>query len=135
MAGVKLSAKAQEEVDFLDSLLKQCDHLAGLTEQYAGQKGTQQEVTFAGIVRTLGHIRQHAMMKNLGPIADAAGTLGVGAARGSPTQRARFLREGLASYKQNVERTQKAIVGADQRERAEQEKVIAARKKATGQEG
>ncbi len=133
MAGAKLSAKAMEEVEFLDGLLRQCDHLAGLTEQYAGQKGTTQEVTFATIVRTLGHIRQNAMIKNLGPIADAAGILAVGAARGSPVQRTRFLREGLGSYKQNIERTQKAIVAADAREKAEQEKVIAARKKTTGQ--
>ncbi len=135
MAGGKLSAKAQEEFEFLEHLLKQCDHLAGLTEQYSGQKGTTQEVTFGNIVRSLGHIRQNAMIKNLGPIADAAGILAVSAQRGSPVQRTRSLREGLASYKQNIERTQKALVAADAREKAEQEKVVAARKKTTGQEG
>ncbi len=134
MASVKLSAKAQEEFEFLEGLLKQCDHLAALTEQYAGQKGTTQEVTFSTIVRTLGHIRQHAMIKNLGPVADAAGILATSAQRGSPVQRARTLREGIGSYKQNIERTQKALVAADVREKAEQEKVIAARKKPTGQE-
>ncbi len=135
MAGVKLSAKAQEEYEFLDGLLRQCDHLSALTEQYSGQKGTTQEVTFSSIIRQLGHIRQHAMIKNLGPIADAAGILAVSAQRGSPVQRTRTLREGIASYKQNIERTQKAVVGADQREKAEQEKVMAARKKGPGQEG
>jgi hypothetical protein len=133
MAGLKLSAKAQEEHDFLESLIHKCDHLAGLTEQYSGQKGSTQEQTFQQITRTLGHIRQNAMMKNLGPIADAAGMLAISAARGSIMQRVRTLREGLSSYKQNVERTMKALVGADLRERAENEKVMEARLRAKQQ--
>ncbi len=85
------------------------------------------------IVRTLQQIRQNAMIKNLGPIADAAGMLAVAAARGSVVQRARTLRDGLGSYKQNVERTMKALVAADVREKAEQEKVMAARTRAKQQ--
>ncbi len=133
MAGLKLSAKAQEEHDFLEGLLKECDHLLALTEQYAGGKGASQDQVFQLITRTLGHIRQKAMIKNLGPIADAAGMLAVAAARGSIIQRARTLREGVSSYKQNVERTMKALIGADQREKAEQEKVMAARTRAKEQ--
>lgn len=128
MAGHKLSAKAQEEHEFLESLLKQCDHLLGLTEQYAGGKGASQAQMFQTITRTLGHIRQHAMMKNLGPIADAAGSMAIGANRGSILQRTRFLREQLAGYKTNIERTMKALVGADAREKAEAEKVAAQRR-------
>jgi hypothetical protein len=134
MAGFKLSAKAQEEVEFLESLIKHTDHLLGVTEQYAGAKGPSADALFQTIVRTMNQIRQKAMIKNLGPIADAAGMIAVGAARGSPVQRTRFLREQLASYKTNVERTMKALVGADLRERAEQEKVMAQRKKSS-QEG
>ena len=133
MAGLKLSAKAQEEFEFLESLIAKCDHLLALTEQYAGGKGAAQDQVFQLIVRSLQQVRQKAMIKNLGPIADAAGMLAVAAARGSVVQRARTLREGLSSYKQNVERTMKALVGADQREKAEQEKVIAARTRAKEQ--
>lgn len=133
MAGVKLSAKAQEEHEFLESLVGKCDHLAALTEQYVGAKGATQEQTFQLIVRTLQQIRQNAMIKNLGPIADAAGMLAVAAARGSVVQRARTLRDGLGSYKQNVERTMKALVAADVREKAEAEKVMAARTRAKQQ--
>jgi hypothetical protein len=133
MAGLKLSAKAMEEYEFLESLLHKCDHLATLTEQYVGAKGATQEQTFQAITRTLGHIRQNAMMKNLGPIADAAGMLGVAAARGSIVQRARTLRDGIASYKVNVERTMKALVAADAREKKEQEKVMEARTRAKEQ--
>jgi len=133
MAGHKLSAKAQAQFEFLESVSRECDHLAGLTETYAGGKGASQDQTFQTIVRTLGHLRQKAMIQNLGPIADAAGIMAIGANRGSVMQRARFLREQLASYKTNIERTQKALVGADAREKAEAEKVIAKRSAAAGQ--
>jgi hypothetical protein len=130
MAGLKLSAKAQEEHDFLEQLLTQCDHLLALTEQYVGAKGAGQEQIFQTITRSLQQIRQNAMIKNLGPIADAAGMLAVAAGRGAPVQRARTLREGLSGYKTNIERTMKALVAADARERVEQEKVAARRKAA-----
>lgn len=128
MAGQKLSAKAQEELEFLEGLVGKTSHLLALTEQYVGaKKGGQQEQIFSTIVHTLQHFRQNAMIRNLGPIADAAGMLAVAANRGSVVQRARMLREGLSSYKVNIERTMKALVGADLRERAENAKVMAAR--------
>jgi hypothetical protein len=131
MAGQKLSAKAMEEFEFMDGLLKECAHLLGETEKYAGSTGNSAQQIFQGITRQLGHIRQKAMMKNLGPLADAAGVMAIGANRGSPLQRARFLREQLATYKTNIERTMKALVAADAREKAEQEKVAAQRKAAS----
>ena len=75
MAGLKLSAKAQEEFEFLESLIAKCDHLLALTEQYAGGKGAAQDQVFQLIVRSLQQVRQKAMIKNLGPIADAVFTL------------------------------------------------------------
>ena len=126
MAGSKMSAKAQEEVEFLDSVTRQCDHLLGLVEQYAGaSKGT--DIYLTQITRALGHIRQNAMIKNLGFVADTAGMLGVAAGRGSQMQRARTLREGLGSLKSLVERTMKAVVDVDKRERAQKEKEAAAK--------
>lgn len=128
MAGQKMSAKAMEEFEFMESLVKQCGHLLGETEKYAGSTGNSAQQIFQGITRALGHIRQKAMMKNLGPLADAAGVMAIGANRGSPIQRARFLREQLATFKTNVERTMKALVAADAREKAENEKTMAKRK-------
>ena len=114
---VKLSAKTQEEVDFLDHVVKQSDHMLGLVEQYAGaNKGA--DIFLSQIIRSLGHIRQNAMIKNLGFVADHAGMLGVGAGRGSQMQRTRTLREGIAALKSLVERTMKAKVDTDKREQA-----------------
>jgi hypothetical protein len=128
MAGRKLSAKTEEEVVFLEHVITEITHLKAKTEEYAGSKKGEDIV--AGIIRQLTQIRQRAMIKNLGPIADAAGILAVAAGRGSPVQRARVLREGLVTYEQNVERTMKALIGADAREKAEAQKVIEARKAA-----
>ena len=64
-------------------------------------------------------MRQQAMVANMGPIADQAGMLGVAAARGSQMQRTRTLREGMASFKQLLERVIKATVDADVRLQAE----------------
>ena len=74
MAGLKLSAKAAEEYEFLESVLKRCDHITALVEQYAGaSKGA--DVYLSQMTRTLGQIRQQAMMRNLGFVADHAGML------------------------------------------------------------
>lgn len=126
MAGLKLSAKAQEEYEFLDHVMKRCDHMLGLTEQYAGaNRGA--DVFLTQITRELGHIRQNAMIKNLGFVADNAGMLGVAAGRGSQMQRARTLREGIAALKSLTERTMKAVVDLDKREKAQKEREAAAK--------
>lgn len=123
MAGRKLSAKTEEEVVFMEHLLVQCDHLHKLVEEYAAaKKGTESLVQV--ITRTLSHIRQRAMIANLGPVADQAGMLGVAAGRGSQVQRARVLRDGLAGFKQMIERTMKATIDADGRHRAEEQKKL-----------
>jgi hypothetical protein len=118
MAGIKLSAKAAEEYDFLEAVTRKCEHISSLVEQYASaNKGA--EIFLSQITRTLGQVRQQAMIKNLGFVADHAGMLGVAAARGSQLQRARTIREGASSLKQLVERTMKAIVDTDRREKGQ----------------
>lgn len=122
MSGKKLSAKASEEVEFLEQVLRKCDHLGTLVEQYsAAKKGADSYVN--QIARELGHLRQNAMIKNLGFVADNAGTLGIAAGRGSQVQRSRTLREGLNSLKQLVDRTIKATIEADERDRKEKERL------------
>jgi hypothetical protein len=118
MAGLKLTARAQEEVAFLTDLLRKCDHLAAQVEQYSAAKRGA-DMIVSQIARELGHIRQNAMIKNLGPIADQAGLLSVAAGRGSQASRSRTLREGVAGFKQLLERVMKATIDADQRQQAE----------------
>ena len=124
---LKLSAKAQEEVEFLEHVLTICAHLSSLVEQFASAKTKgpmdmyQQQIT-----RALTQLRQNAMMKNLGFVADAAGILGVAAARGSQVARTRVLREGSVSLKQLVERTIKATTDTDHREKEQKERAHAA---------
>ena len=114
MAGRKLSAKAQEEVSFLENLLLQCDGMHKKIEEYATAKRGADAI-LQPITRQLSQMRQRAMVANMGPIADSAGMLAVGAARGSQMQRTRTLREGMASFKQLLERVIKATVDADVR--------------------
>jgi hypothetical protein len=124
---LKLSAKAQEEVEFLEQVLKTCAHLTSMVEQFASAKNkSSMDMYQQQIVRALTQLRQKAMIKNLGFVADAAGILGVAAARGSQVARTRVLREGSVSLKQLVERTTKATIDADHRERAQKEKDAAA---------
>lgn len=129
MAGEKLSAKATETIEFLDFMLAQCDHLAHAAEEYASaKKPAQIEWVRQQISRDLGHLRQRAMVKNLGVLADEAGRLSVAAsAGGSQMMKTRILRDGVSALKAAVERFRKARVDADV---AEQKK-----KKATGGEG
>lgn len=125
MAGRKLSAKTEEEVVFMEHLLLQCDGLSRKIEEYAACKTKSAEGMVQTITRHLSQIRQQAMMKNLGPLADAAGTLGILASRGSQMQRTRTMREGVVNFKQLLERVMKAAIDADGRVRAEAERVIA----------
>ena len=115
MAGQKLSAKVSETVEFLDYMLIQCDHLAHAVEEYASaKKPAQIEWVRQQISRDLGHLRQRAMVKNLGVLADEAGRLGVAASTGgSQAMKIRVLRDGVISLKATVERFRKAKVDAD----------------------
>ncbi len=130
MAGVKLSAKAQEIVEYLETVLKECDHFASLVEQFATAK-TNPDLLSGQLARELQQLRQHAMIKNLGFVADTAGQLGVQAGRGgSQAMKSRVLRDGIVSLTALAERTQKAAIQADESERKEKEYQAAKAKKA-----
>ena len=130
MAGKKLSAKTEEEIVFMEHMLLQCDGMNRKVEEYAACKTKAAEGMVQTIIRHFSQFRQQAMQKNLGPLADAAGTLGILCGRGSQVQRSRTMREGLINFKQLIERMMKAAIEADARARAEDEKAIAARKAA-----
>lgn len=108
----------------MEMLLLQCGTLARKVEEYgASKKNTESQVQ--SIVRELSFIRQKAMMKNLGMVADAAGGLSMQAGRGSQTQRTRVLRDGVITFKQLLERVMKATIDADGRKRHENEAAMA----------
>lgn len=131
MAGGKMSAIAAEEIEFLEKMLRQCDGLHRQIEEYAGAKKNADMYSTA-IARELQRIRQHAMIKNLGFVADAAGGLGIQASRGgSPNMKSRAMREGLVSFRALIERTIRQISQADAAELVEK-KDKAARDAAEG---
>ncbi len=117
----KLTAKNQELVDYLDTLLKEMDHFASLVEQYAAAKSNPDQYSSL-LSRELAQLRQKAMMRNIGFIADSAGQLSVAASRGgSPMMKARMLRDGVVSLKALIERTIKGTIQADEGEKREKE--------------
>lgn len=120
MAGGKLSGKATETVEFLDYIIVQCDHLAAAVEEFASaKKSAQADWLRQGIARELGHLRQRAMVKNLGVLADEIGRLGVQASGGGSQQmKTRILRDGVASMKAACERMRKGVMDADKAEQA-----------------
>ena len=132
MAGIKLSAKVQEEVAFMENMLLQCAGISRKIEEYAACKTKAADGMVQGIVRSLGQFRQQAMQKNLGPLGDAAGTLSILCGRGSQMQRTRVMRDGMVNFKQLIERMMKATIAADLRQRAEAEQAIAKERAAQG---
>jgi hypothetical protein len=111
----KLSAKASDAVEFLDYLLRQCELLASQIEDFATtKKPATADWIRTQIARELAHLRQRAMVKNLGPLADDVGRLGIQASTsGSQQQKSRVLREGISSLKAAVERRRKGTLDAD----------------------
>jgi hypothetical protein len=115
MAGEKLSAKTTETVEFLDYVIRQCDHLASDVEQYAvAKKSAQADFMRQGIARELGHMRQRAMARNLGVLADEIGRFAVQAGGGGSQQtKTRFLRDGVVALRAACERMRKATIDSD----------------------
>jgi hypothetical protein len=117
----KLTAKNQELVDYLDTLLREMDHFASLVEQYAAAKSNPDQYS-SQVSRELAQLRQKAMMRNIGFVADSAGQLSVAASRGgSPMMKARMLRDGVVSLRALIERTIKGTIQADEGEKREKE--------------
>ena len=115
MAGQKLSAKATETVEFLDYVIVQCEHLASDVEEFAAaKKSAQADWARQAIARELGHLRQRAMVRNLGVLADEIGRFAVQAGGGGSQQtKTRFLRDGVVALRASCERMRKATIDAD----------------------
>jgi hypothetical protein len=115
MAGQKLSAKATEAVEFLDYLVRQFDLLASQIEDYATTRKPATADWIRGqIARELTHLRQRAMAKNVGILADEIGRLAIQASTGGSQQmKSRVLREGIASLQGSVARRRKSTMDTD----------------------
>jgi hypothetical protein len=115
MAGGKISAKTIEAVEFIDYVLRQSEHLTVVVEEYASaKKSSQADWARQQIARELGHLRQRAMVKNLGVLADEIGRLAVQAGGGGSQQmKTRILRDGVSSMKAACERMRKGMIDAD----------------------
>lgn len=115
MAGEKISPKATETVEFLDYVITRCSHLAGDVEEYAvAKQAAQADFMRQGIARELGHMRQRAMARNLGVLADEIGRFAVQAGGGGSQQtKTRLLRDGVGALRAACERMRKATVDAD----------------------
>jgi hypothetical protein len=73
-------AKATETIEYLETLLKESDHFASLVEQFCAAKKNAD--MYSGLLsRELGQLRQKAMARNIGFVADSAGQLAVAASR------------------------------------------------------
>ena len=131
MPAFKPSAKATETVEYLETLLKEADHFAALVEQFAAGKSKTLDMYTSQLSRELGHLRQKAMMRNLGFIADTAGQLSVMASRGgSPMMKGRMLRDGVVAFRSLIERTIKGTMVADENEQKEKAYLAEKAKKA-----
>ncbi|OYV67627.1 MAG: hypothetical protein B7Z72_09380 [Gemmatimonadetes bacterium 21-71-4] len=128
---MKLSAKATETIEYLETLLKEADHFAALVEQFAAARTKGSDLYATQLSRELGQLRQKAMMRNLGFVADTAGQLSVMASRGgSPMMKGRILRDGVVAFKSLVERTIKGTMVADESEQKEKAYLAEKAKKA-----
>ena len=105
----KLSAKASDAVEFLDYLLRQCELLASQIEDFATtKKPATADWIRTQIARELAHLRQRAMVKNLGPLADDVGRLGIQAST-SGSQQQKSCLQALPPFSGYLPRTSSRI--------------------------
>lgn len=109
--GSKLSAKAQQKLELLETARRKTDRLHSLVEQYAA---TGQDMFTSQISRTATELGRALMGAGYGVMADYANQLGMGAKRGGATQsKYRLLRDAVAALRPAIERAEKAVYGEE----------------------
>jgi len=99
---VKLSAKQQTQVSFLQLLPPKFARWQSVIEQMGG--GKVDESFVRGMIRTLDEVKSGASQLGLGALAGAASQMASTARRGGGAQvKVRALREDLASIRTNYE--------------------------------
>jgi len=104
----KLSAAAQAQFNFLQSLTPQFDRIHRLVEEMASLR--LDEARVRSLTRQLDQLKTQAASLSLAPLADTFGMMSMLARRGGGMQmKVRGLREGMASLKINHEGAVRAI--------------------------
>jgi len=104
----KLSAAAQAQFNFLQSLTPQFDRIHRLVEEMASLR--LDEARVRSLTRQLDQLKTQAASLSLAPLADTFGMMSMLARRGGGMQmKVRGLREGMASIKINHEGAVRAI--------------------------
>lgn len=99
---VKLSARQQAQLAFLQTLPPRFQRMHGIIEEMAALRAD--EVVVRGFARQLDELKANAAMLSLTGLADTAGIIGTMARRGGGLQmKVRGLRELLGSLKINYE--------------------------------
>lgn len=105
--GSKLSAKAQQKLELLETARRKTDRLHNLVEQYAH---SGQDLFASQIARAATELGRALMAAGYGPMADYANQLGMGAKRGGATQsKYRALRDAVAQLRPAIDRAEKAV--------------------------
>lgn len=104
----KLSAAAQAQFNFLQSLTPQFDRIHRLVEEMASLRLDESRVR--SLTRQLDQLKTQAASLSLASLADTFGMMSMLARRGGGMQmKVRGLREGMASLKINHEGAVRAI--------------------------
>ena len=113
MAG-RLSPTAQARLSLLQSFDPLISRLHNLIEQWAVARSGQDTLNVS-IRRTADQLKLKLMGAGLESLSQQAGAIALAASRaGNPTQKARVLRENMASLKFQVELAMRTIIREDQ---------------------
>lgn len=117
MAG-KLSPSAQARLSLLQSFEPLISRLHNLIEQWAVARSGQETLNIS-IRRAADQLKLKLMGVGLDSLSQQAGAIGMAAARaGNPVQKARILRENMASLKYQLELAMRTVVREDQEAQA-----------------
>jgi hypothetical protein len=111
--GVKLTAKQQTQLAWLEGLRPKFDKLAGAVEQFASMQAD--ETLMRSTIRLLGELKSQASILGIGSLAENFGYMETMLRRGGGHQmRVRGLRELLVGAKTNFEGAIKAASKPDE---------------------
>lgn len=119
---IKLSAKQQTQLAFLELLPPKFQRFASVVEQMSAPK--VDEALVRGLIRQLDEVKAHASQLGMNGLADAASQMASIARRGGGQQvKVRALRDGLGVVKMNFEGAlKKASTPRPEGEEGEEEK-------------
>lgn len=114
MAG-KLTPRAQQKLAALQALAGKIQHVYGLVERYATSANDQQaEVQAMPLRRAFSRLKVELMGAGFDSMAQMSGAMETAARRGgSVRNKARILREGVATLRFQMEQEQRQVISED----------------------